>query len=101
LSKIKIRIFTIEIPLNNYPIYNEIINLKITIPSKFLVPGSYSWLICITHPNVVLYDLQDDVCQFNILETGSIFSKYKGIDFGSVYPPDYKVESLTVNVTED
>ena len=66
--------------------------LMVTIPGQFLTVGNYSWLICINHPGVRNYDLQDDVCGFSILETGSEFSRYAGLDYGSVYPPKYTVE---------
>ena len=88
------RVFTFDVELNKYYKADGIINLKITIPKNFLVPGSYSWLICINHSNIRGYDVRDDVCQFNILETGSMFTKYAGADYGSVYPPDCNVETF-------
>jgi len=93
-SKIKTRIFTFEVPLSEYYKDDGRVNLKITIPHNFLVPGTYSLLICMNRPTMMNYDLKDDVCQFNILETGSIFSRYCGADYGYVYPPDCKVEKV-------
>ncbi|MGA2161179.1 MAG: ABC transporter ATP-binding protein [Methanoregula sp.] len=97
-SKIKIRIFTFNLALSNYYSDSGMVNLKITLPSNFLVPGAYSWFMCINHPNIKAYDPQDDVCPFNILETGSMFSKFLGIDYGCVYPPHFKIEHLTNKV---
>ena len=97
-SKLKTRIFTFEVALNKYYSDNDTVNLKITLQRNFLVPGAYSLLLCMNFPHVMMYDLQDDICQFNILETGSIFSKYCGMDFGYVYPPDYKVENLNCKI---
>lgn len=88
------RVFTFDVMLKEYYTINGIINLKIKIPNKFLVPGTYSWLICINHNFVTNYDLQNDVCSFVILETGSMFTKYAGADYGSVYPPNCTVENF-------
>lgn len=88
------RIFTIDIPLKNYYTGNPLINLAVVIPPKFLVVGSYSWMIFIHYPLITLYDYHESVCNFSILETGSVFSRYSGFDYGSVYPPEYSIEAI-------
>jgi lipopolysaccharide transport system ATP-binding protein len=88
------RVFTFDVALKDYYSSNGIINLKIKIPGEYLVPGIYSWLICINHNFVTNYDVHNDVCSFVILETGSIFSKYAGLDYGSVYPPKCLINSF-------
>jgi lipopolysaccharide transport system ATP-binding protein len=97
-SKMKTRIFTFDVALEKYYSKDNTVNLKITIPHNFLVPGTYSLLMCMNLPKVKMYDLQDDICQFNILETGSIFSRYCGAEFGYVYPPDYRIENLNCKI---
>jgi lipopolysaccharide transport system ATP-binding protein len=63
----------------------ETIDLLVNIPQEFLTPGAYSWVMCINHPGVELYDLQEDILPFTILETGSDFFRYQGLDYGSVF----------------
>jgi lipopolysaccharide transport system ATP-binding protein len=59
---------------------------EITIPGKFITPGNYSWIICINHPGVQLYDLHENVLSFTVEETGSDFSRYKNSNYGVVFP---------------
>ena len=83
------RIFTIHEPIIKYKQSDNVINLQITIPGNFLVPGQYSWLMCINQPGVRLYDLHDGVCNFTIVDTGSAFAIYS--DYGFVLPM-YKIK---------
>lgn len=72
---------------------NNAYEFKITIPGKFITPGSYSWVICINHPGVTNYDLHENVLPFTIEETGSDFSRYKNLNYGVVFPI-YEIEQL-------
>jgi lipopolysaccharide transport system ATP-binding protein len=93
IDRNKKAIFTIHEQLNKYCTINEKIDLLITIPKQFLTPGNYSWVMCINHPGVKLYDLQDDILPFTIVETGSEFSRYEGADYGSVFA-QYSIKKL-------
>jgi lipopolysaccharide transport system ATP-binding protein len=76
---------TIHEKLEEYYNGEDSVELLISIPKEFLTPGNYSWVICINHPGVDLFDLQEDILPFTIIETGSEFSRYQGIDYGSVF----------------
>jgi len=78
-------IFTIHEAIGNETPNNSY-EFKITIPGKFITPGSYSWVMCINHPGVQLYDLHENVLPFTIEETGSDFSRYKNLNYGVVFP---------------
>jgi lipopolysaccharide transport system ATP-binding protein len=86
-------VFTIHEKLFKYFKQSSILKLNITIPENFLTPGRYSWIMCINHPGVRLYDVNEDIAAFTILETGSEFARYEGADFGSVYPK-FSVQNL-------
>jgi lipopolysaccharide transport system ATP-binding protein len=83
-------IFTIHESIGNET-PNNIYEFKITIPGKFITPGSYSWVMCINYPGVQLYDLHENVLPFTIEETGSDFSRYKNLNYGVVFPR-YEIE---------
>jgi lipopolysaccharide transport system ATP-binding protein len=86
MDKLKRSVFTIHEKLKPY--YGgpgKPIRLNVVIPAVFLTPGRYSWLMCINKPGVRNYDLQDDVMPFNVVETGSEFSRYKNADYGCVF----------------
>ncbi|MGZ3756202.1 MAG: ABC transporter ATP-binding protein [Mucilaginibacter sp.] len=72
---------------------NNCYNFKIKIPGKFITPGNYSWVICINHPGVRLYDVHENVLNFAVEETGSEFSRYKNLNYGVVFP-QYQIERL-------
>ena len=86
-------VFTIHEKLANYYTGEDLLDLLINIPEKFLTPGSYSWIICINHPGVSLIDLQEDILPFSVVETGSDFSRYQGTDYGSVFA-QYSIKKL-------
>ena len=96
-DKLGQRIFTIDVPLKDYYTGEPFIKLAVSIPPDFLVPGRYSWMIFIHYPRVTLYDYHESVCGFSILETGSVYSRYIGFDYGSVYPPKYSIEAIQPN----
>lgn len=86
-------VFTIHEKLDKHYKGGETIKLNIIIPAKFITPGKYSWVMCINHVGVKLYDLQTDILPFLILDTGSEFLKYDGSDYGSVFA-NYSVQNL-------
>lgn len=83
-DNLKNRVFTIHEKLVNFYTGNNILEFEISIPRNFLTPGHYSWLMCINHPGVKAYDLQDGVCDFSVVDTGSEFAVYSA--YGSVFP---------------
>lgn len=89
-DKHKRRVFTIHEPLKKFYDGQQRMKFRLTIPSGFLTPGRYSWLMCINFPGFDLFDLQDDVCGLTIMETGSEFSQYENSDYGCVFVP-YKI----------
>lgn len=93
IDRNKKAIFTIHEQLIKYFDDSGHINLMVIIPKQFLTPGRYSWVMCINHPGVRLYDLQDDILPFTITETGSDFARYEGLDYGSVFA-NYSIRNL-------
>lgn len=85
IDRNKKAVFTIHEQLNKYFDGNKHLNLIVKIPKIFLTPGRYSWIMCINHPGIRYYDLQNDVLPFTISETGSDFSQYDGQDYGCVF----------------
>lgn len=85
-DKNKRRVFTIHEPLSKYYKEGKRLELLTTIPAGFLTPGHYSWLMCLNMPGIRLYDLQDDICAFSIIDTGSSFASYENADYGCVFP---------------
>ena len=86
------RIFTRDISLREYYQSKKEIGIKVTFAGKFLLPGSYSWIIGINHPRVRVYDVQDNIMSFTIHETGSGYP-HRGAG-GCVFPPETKIQLL-------
>lgn len=82
----KNRIFTIHKPLKEYTDTNGIINLLLQFPPGFITPGNYSWLMCLIIHGQAQYDLNDDVCPFSIVDTGSDFAQYPAGSYGAISP---------------
>lgn len=93
IDKHKNAVFTIHEKIDNLVSGNNSADLLISIPSNFLTPGRYSWVMCINHPGSKLFDLQDDILPFNIIDTGSDFARYEGADYGSVFA-NYSIHKI-------
>jgi lipopolysaccharide transport system ATP-binding protein len=78
-------VFTIHEKLVDQYKNTQIVSFKVKLPGCFLTPNSFSWVMCINHPGVEIYDLQDDVLNFSIIETGSDFARYNGANYGNVF----------------
>lgn len=59
--------------------------LKLNIDPKFLVRGSYSIHAFINMPAVEQIDIAEDVCNFKVIDSGSLMAKHGGYDYGSVF----------------
>lgn len=88
------RVFMIIVPLRKYYSGKLYLKLAVTIPSKSLVAGEYSWEAIVHNPSITIHDHQIGVCNFTVNETGSILSKYVGYDCGSTYPPPCLIEKI-------
>jgi len=84
-DKNKNAVFTIHEKIEGHLSGNKTADLLVTVPAKFVTPGRYSWVMCINHPGDKLYDLQDDVLPFSIVDTGSQFARYEGAGYGSIF----------------
>jgi lipopolysaccharide transport system ATP-binding protein len=94
-DKLKHPVFTIHEKLKPY--YRgpgNSIRLRVVLPAEFITPGRYSWVMCINKPGVKNSDLRDDVLPFNVVDTGSEFSRYVGGDYGSVFAR-YSIEPVS------
>lgn len=93
IDKNKNTVFLILEELDKYSIKENIISLQITIPPKFLTPGNYSWRACIFKQMENIFDMQEDVLPFTVMETGSDFARYEGANIGPVFAR-YAVKAL-------
>ena len=92
IDKYKRGIFTIHEPLIKFYSHGPVCKMRITIPGNFITPGHYSWIICINKPGSETYDVHEDVLSFSILDTGSQFARYEGMDYGCVFA-NYVIKS--------
>lgn len=82
----KSRVFSIhEILTNYYDTPDNVISLVVSLPANFLTPGSYSWLICLYHHGVGTFDIQDGICPFTIIDSGTDISRFPEGACGSVF----------------
>ncbi|HKY37062.1 MAG TPA: polysaccharide ABC transporter ATP-binding protein [Polyangiaceae bacterium] len=95
MDKLKHPVFTIHERLKGHTrgAGNPIL-FKVVVPGEFLTPGRYSWVMCINQPGIKNSDLRDDVLPFNVVDTGSEFSRYAGADYGCVFAR-YAIQPVT------
>ena len=91
------KVFTTQRPLSSFELNGGdcSLALQIRIPANFLVPGTYSFEIGLHIPNIQIVDLLDEVCMFTIMETGSEFYMYEGVDQGCVFAKcEWQVQAI-------
>lgn len=59
--------------------------MQLVIKPAFLVRGDYSLHAFINNPKIEQLDVAEDVCNFKIIDNGSIMSKHGDYDYGSVF----------------
>lgn len=89
----KIRIFTVNEPLNKYTPDGNILTLLVKFKKGFIVPGSYSWLLSLVLHGITSYDIIDDAVNFKVIDVGSEFSMYPAGCYGSV-KADYTITKI-------
>lgn len=70
--------------VNIDPSYKEI-HTKVAIPANFLVPGQYMLSFAISVEHVRIVDLIEDAIGINVIDAGSMFASYEGMDYGCVF----------------
>jgi lipopolysaccharide transport system ATP-binding protein len=78
MDKLNNRIFSAETKIDNE-------KMTLQINPNFLVRGSYSIHSFIHIPRVEQIESVENVCHFNVVDTGSIFSIHGNYDYGNVF----------------
>lgn len=96
MDRNKKHIFSIEEPLSNY-VYDasDPFVLLVKIPSHFLTPKTYTLNCGIQIPGQLMFDHVKDACPFRIIDAGTEFALYEGVDYGSVFAK-YNIELAVV-----
>ncbi len=80
------RVFTTENrDWDSVKVNKKELEVTVTIPSNFLVPGEYFFTFFVSVPAVRFIDWVEDVLSITIVDTGSMFLMYEGGDYGCVF----------------
>ncbi len=80
------KIFTSQLELDRVKNDNLAeLTIKMKIPNNFLVPGHYLFSVALHVPNVQIVDQIEEICKFSIVDMGSEFAFYEGVDYGCVF----------------
>lgn len=64
---------------------NSEVVARMKLPSQFLTPGQYYFSIAFHIPNIRIVDEVEEVCRFRVIDMGSEFAMYEGVDYGCVF----------------
>lgn len=94
-NKVKGRIFTVNKLLREFmrPGDKEK-TVRFIVPPNTITPNHYSWLNSLHIPGIRLVDVLWDECNFTIVDAGTEFARYEGVDYGAVILSDYKLETI-------
>ncbi len=82
------KVFTKELSLNDILKTNaNELTLRLKIPANFLTPGNFKFNVGLHIPNLMMFDYNENICEFSIVDNGSEFSQYANADIGCVFPP--------------
>jgi len=81
------KIFTSQLEFDSVVNNNKLkeLAIKMKIPKNFLVPGQYLFSVALHIPNVQIVEQIEDICKFSIVDMGSEFAAYEGLDYGCVF----------------
>ncbi len=80
------RVFTTEHrEWDNAKAERQELDVTVTLPSNFLVPGQYLFTFFVSVPRIRFVDWVEDVLSITIVDTGSKFLMYDGGDYGCVF----------------
>jgi lipopolysaccharide transport system ATP-binding protein len=65
---------------------NGEIQLKIKLPDNYLAPGDYYFNIAVHIPHMQLFHLVERINKITVVDSGSSFSGYSGVNIGVVMP---------------
>ena len=85
-DKFNVRVCTFMNYLSDVIVDNskDTFNIEVTLPKEIIAPNYYSFIFALYEYNSLIYDIAENVCAIKINDTGTIFSKYEGIDYGNV-----------------
>lgn len=59
------------------------IELKVELPSGLIAPNHYSFVMALFEPAGKVHDIAENICPAKIVDTGSDYAIFEGIDYGS------------------
>ncbi|SHG93497.1 ABC transporter ATP-binding protein [Flavobacterium defluvii] len=59
-------------------------NVEVTLPNDIIAPNHYNFIFALYEHNVKTHDIIENACPIKIHDTGTMFSKFEGIDYGNV-----------------
>ena len=85
-DKFNVRVCTFMNYLTDIIIDNtkDVFTVEVTLPKEIIAPNHYSFIFALYEYNGQIYDIAENVCNVKIHDTGTVFSKYEGIDYGNV-----------------
>lgn len=90
-NRVKGRIFTVN------KLLSELIQvgvrertIRFVVPANTVCPNQYSWLNSLHTPGVGLVDALWDECEFTLLDGGTEFARYEGLDYGAIFLTNYQ-----------
>ncbi|NDJ18751.1 polysaccharide ABC transporter ATP-binding protein [Myxacorys almedinensis] len=86
-DRLERRVFTNRIHLDQWDISEHTSSFTATmkIPTDFLMPGKYLFMVLLSVPKVEIIDLVDHVCPLVITDLGSEAAMFEGKDIGCVF----------------
>ncbi|MDP9047713.1 MAG: ABC transporter ATP-binding protein [Bacteroidota bacterium] len=89
-NKSKGRIFTINKMVKDFmQVHEKARTIQLVIPPNTITPNNYSWVNSLHLPGVALVDVLWDECDFTIVDAGTEFARYEGIDYGVIMLNNY------------
>lgn len=93
-DKMNVRVCTFFKPLSNFVKEGDSeVELKIELPAKIIAPNIYSFVFAIFETGQKFTHIVESACSIKIVDTGTEFSMFEGIDYGNVIiNPRWNVE---------
>ena len=63
---------------------DSVVEVKVRLPKKLIAPNNYSFTVSLFEHNVAIHDHQECICPIKIIDDGTQYSSFEGLNYGNV-----------------
>ena len=85
-NSLQSRVFTVTRKALEFgkPDSDNLVDVELQLPKSLIAPNTYNFTVVLFEHNVTVYDQLDGICPIKIVDDGTRYSNYEGLNYGSI-----------------